>query len=326
MNHTLNRMLVIPVMVMLVLLYGFCLTPSLYAQGGDTTTVTTTQSSTVPPVIPVVQEDVIFGALNPTTWDWALRTLSAFFLAAVGAWAIYRVFLYVTEMQNKYYDIANTFAGRGQVARAVIVSATMFAPEAKGEPGALAAPEDVVSPKKLNIKGPNSVTVNLESSDFVASFEQQGAETPGDNTITWQIVPEGAAILSRSQGATVRLTAKQLGAFILLARAEDPTTGAMTEVHFPVAVIAPTQSDIPLPFIGEGWGTIILAILFGTIIALLGLSRVLSTSLVGTLLGALLGYIFSMVGPGLGRGVQRSPNPGAPPPSGGPNPGSGANG
>ena len=220
-------------------------------------------------------------------------------------------------------------ASRGLTTRVVIVSASSSAAAvAQGDDDGSSNPPagSPPTPKILSVKGPNTVTVNVESTDFTAIFVQDGSEAPADNTVTWHVVPETAAVISQSVGPVVRLTAKQLGAFELLVKAaDDASATGSADVHFPVAAIAPASGGISLPFVGEGWGTIVLAILFGIIIALLGLSRVLSTALVGTLLGALLGYIFGTVSSGRAGGDQRPASPAAPP-STGTNPPAGGNG
>ena len=341
MNTLLHRISIIVATIVLALLCCLFVTPAVHAQDVITTTNTSgVQTTTVasgdqalpaPTAVsspaPTSQEDTIFGVINPTNWDWWLRVLSALLLSAIGAWAIYKVFHYVTEIQKKYYDVTKDLASRGQTTSTEIVSSSFAAPArapaAEGMPSA--APASVPVPKKLSVKGPQTVTVNVESTDFTAFFVQNGKEEPADNTVTWHVVPETAAVLSQSTGPVVRVTARQLGAFDLLVKPADASATGSLDVHFPVAVIAPAKGGISLPFIGEGWGTIVLAILFGIIIALLGLSRVLSTALVGTLLGALLGYIFGTVSPGRAGGDQRPASPAAPP-STGTNPPAGGNG
>jgi hypothetical protein len=291
-------------------LYLFTL-PTAHAQGPITTTVDEGSTTVIVPnapavEAPAVQEDTVFGALAPTTWDWALRLLSAAFLSALGAWAIFMVFRYVTQVQNKYYDLTGTLASRGQSTTPVMVRANTPVRPA-GQPELAGAEESV-----LTVKGPNTITVNVESPPFMAVFQQGDQETPAGEDVTWQILPATAGTLSATTGESVRVTPKQVGAFQLIAK-PNAAAADSAAVHFPVAVVAPAGGGIALPFIGEGWGTIVLAILFGLIIALLGLSRVLSTALVGTLLGALLGYIFGMVSPSLSSESRRATEPGAAP-------------
>jgi hypothetical protein len=307
-------------------IFIFCLlVPSaVYAQAVITTTegggaATESTPSVLVSQTPVAetsasQEDTVFGALAPTTWDWALRLLSAAFLSALGAWAIYMVFRYVTQLQTKYYDLAENLAKRGQSIQPVIVSASIpaGARENMPLPSAVGAPEDEVPPAKvLGVRGPNTVTVNVESPPFTAVLQPGDKEWPADEPVTWQIAPESAGTLSQTTGLSVRVTPKQVGAFQLIVKPQAATNDGEA-VHFPVAVVAPVSGGISLPFVGEGWGTIVLAILFGLIIALLGLSRVLSTALIGTLLGALLGYIFGAVGPNLAGGNRRRAESGPP--------------
>ncbi len=258
--------------------------PPAFAQGPGGATAVAPPPPTATPVVAPTQEDLVFGALAPTPWDWALRLASVFVISALAAWAIYRVFKYITLMQKRYYTVADHMARRGTATRLVPVSARM--PSGGGGDRDLGG-------KELQVKGPNTLTVGA-TDEYKAVVKTDDTETPAAEA-TWQVAPEGIATLDATTGATVRVTAKQQGAFELVVSVKGAAaTDQATEVHFPVAVIAPTAQPIDLPFVGEGWGTIILAILFGTIVALLGLSRVLSTSLVGTLLGALLGYIFGV--------------------------------
>lgn len=321
------------IVLLIGLLWLLVLTPALHAQddapsastvetgvvpanAGATVTLTV---ATAPTGVQSGQEDTVFGAISPTTWDWWLRMLSAVVISALGAWAIFKVIQYVSQMQNRYYDATEHLAARGQSVRSVVIAATALPSPSSVLEGSSDAPPDAPpapAEVKFKVSGPHVLTIGVESADFTAVLIRDGAEAPADDTVTWQVVPDGAAILSKTKGAAIRLTPQQIGAFDLVVTATGAVTAAGgSELHFPVAVNVPASSGIALPFIGEGWGTIILAVLFGVIIALLGLSRVLSTSLVGTLLGALLGYLFGVVAPNMGNSSSKPSNPTKQPPA-----------
>ena len=227
-------------------------------------------------------------------WGWYISMLAVAALAAIAAWAIFRVFRYVTEIQEKYYALMEKLAAQGIATQPEIVRSSQFSDAALGLRPAAAMVDGPAQPAKtLQVKGPHILTIGVESSAFLATLCDPSNERQDPALdAKWIVTPAGAASVNPTIGSSVKVTPTQLGAFVLHVDAGSSATGT---VEFSVATILPASKTVSIPFIGEGWGTIILAIFFGAAVALLGLSRAIDPALVGTLMGALLGYIFGFV-------------------------------
>ena len=225
--------------------------------------------------------------------EWYTSVLCAIVLSAIAVWAIYRVLRYVTEMQEKYYALTEKLVEHGIATQPEIVHSSQATQIAGASTANVSDNESDQLSKTLQVKGPQTLAIGVESSAYVAIMKDSAndKQEPAQDA-KWTVKPEDAASLSSDSGPTVKVTSNRLGAFILHIDAGSPTTKS---IDFPIASIQPASKAASIPFIGEGWGTIVLAIVFGTAVSLLGLSRVIDPALVGTLMGALLGYIFGVV-------------------------------
>ncbi len=87
-------------------------------------------------------------------------------------------------------------------------------------------------------------------------------------------------------------------------------TVANTSATAPITAVeaAPTSAGgVDLPFVGEGYGTVIVAVVLVALATVLGLLDVLDSSAVATLFGAVAGYIFFKAGAASLGGGQGAP-------------------
>ena len=202
-----------------------------------------------------------------------------FALLALGA-----VFLYTYFIQRKFYDIA---ANLGQSGKSV--QATSVRPwEGAARQEAYVEGETPPVPAPMQISGPASVTVGTESGEFVASWVEGNAPAAD---AAWSVDPPNAAVVNPTSGAKVKVIAAVAGAFALTASVAGQKPGT---AQLRVAAVAAQASAVQLPFIGHGYGSIVIAVILIAAVIVLGVGGVLSGEGVATLLGALLGYIFGV--------------------------------
>jgi hypothetical protein len=115
-------------------------------------------------------------------------------------------------------------------------------------------------------------------------------------TTAWSVDPPAAAKVAPATGATTTVRASRAGAFRLLATAGDAS------VEIGVTAEAPPAAPTVLPFIGGGWGSVIVSILVAVIVAVLGLAGVLDGQAIAGLYGVLVGYLFGVKTPTTGGG------------------------
>jgi hypothetical protein len=145
----------------------------------------------------------------------------------------------------------------------------------------------------IQISGPPSVVVEEKAAFTVQTPD--GSAPEGEPS--WEVDPADAAKLKELQGGKVHITATKEGIFRLHARVTEIVGAEPKELvsSTDVEATAPEEEEeveTGLPFLGAGFGTIIIAILLLTIVGALALMQVLSGEAVATLFGAALGYIF----------------------------------
>jgi hypothetical protein len=146
------------------------------------------------------------------------------------------------------------------------------------------------TPTKLEIEAPPSVLLGKEAELKV---------TPPDGAtlsdVAWTVEPATAASLEPDAGTeTTKLKAKAAGTLIVVLAAKVTKNGDVTEGRGSVTFLAEEVPPAPagLPFVGEGYGTILLTILLITVVGVLGLANVLDGDVIATLFGTLAGYFF----------------------------------
>jgi hypothetical protein len=111
---------------------------------------------------------------------------------------------------------------------------------------------------------------------------------------TWTSNPPDFIDVSADPTASLRLQAKKAGTFTLVAAVKGEVSGSDAQSD-PVAVTAdpPTQTQATsVPFLGQGWGSMIIAILVAALVAALGFAGILGSEAVAGFYGALIGYVF----------------------------------
>jgi hypothetical protein len=231
----------------------------------NTSSAATAAASGVPPI-----------AASPQL-QWILTATLLFALAALAI-----VFAYIYSIQRKFYE---TTASLGRAGRTVqITSVAAFAMSKGGPPS---AQETLQS--RLQIRGPAAVSVGQESAEFSVTLQKNdGSESAADNA-RWSVEPANTAVVNPQQGAKVKVIATTVGAFKLMANSDDAVAAELS-----VAALAPQPAPVQLPFIGQAYGSIAIAILLIAAVIVLGLAGILSSEGAATILGALLGYIFGV--------------------------------
>lgn len=194
----------------------------------------------------------------------------AFAVIGFGLLVILAILAYVYFAQDQFYDLAATSLRRlGKV-----------------------PPLEHVDPiaRKLH-ETPNG---DLEIDGKVALAVGQTGEysaKSGDDIVeaTWAMSDESLAdVTPASPAKTVTVKAKKSGTLRLTATAEFGRAEAT--IHLVTVESGPLGS---LPFVGKGYGSLVIAVFVAALVAVLGLVGVLGSEPVATLFGTLLGYIFA---------------------------------
>ena len=201
-------------------------------------------------------------------------------LLSFGLLLIAGIMIYVYRIQLKYYTITQSLSQMG-----VGVRATPISSFATLSSGATFTPEE--APKKLKIDGPGFVAVGSQAV-FTATKESDG--TLADKA-HWSVTPDGTLSLSE-KGATVTVNALKTGPFVLSAKIDTETPKSEGSVS--VAAVDPKATTEDIPFMGQGYGSLVIAVLIVVSVILLALTGILSGEVVATLFGGLLGYIFGV--------------------------------
>jgi hypothetical protein len=145
-------------------------------------------------------------------------------------------------------------------------------------PAALAAPQPP-GPNQITIEGPDSLRVG-QAVDFIARQQGNQAVAP------WTAQPADILRLPAETTSRASITALKAGQVTLFAGA-PPDRGVKQLLVSPASSAAPQG----LPFIGAGWGTVVVAIAIMSVTAALGLAGALTGEAVATILGGLVGYV-----------------------------------
>lgn len=228
-----------------------------------TPTVTPTSTATPPPFL---------------TTDLLIPSLVVLFAACL--LLIFVILAYVYNIQKKYYAITQSLSQMGVGVKAISID-TFVKPQDRMP----AVAEAAIG--KLKIDGLGVVTVGTPV-DFTVKKESGGGST---EEAEWSIDEgDAAASVSPKKGAKVSVTPQKMGRFTLTATIKD--NGTITDKGS-ASVIAFMATNEELPFIGQGYGSLVIAILVVFAVILLALTGTLQGEAVATLFGALLGYIFA---------------------------------
>lgn len=218
-----------------------------------------------------------------------LQLLTAFALLFVfGMFVVGLVLLFVNQSQSRYLRAAIEIARLGGRSKPTSISA-------------LAGPEGLTlgegGEPALEISGSSQLIVGTAAT-FSASLDGQPA-----TAAAWSVEPSGSATLSSREGASVQVLATVAGQVTIRATVESRVASLTVEA------IAPAIGATDLPFLGGGWGAIIVSVVLIAVIAALGLSRILGGEATASLLGTLAGYLFGIRGQagGGGRAADTTP-------------------
>lgn len=233
---------------------------------------------------------------DPTAIELNATMAFLIVLALLGllVYVLWRLFDYLRESRDGYYRTVSEFAHKGVFFSPVLVGTT--APSRGGLEGA----GDVV-PATFALTGPGAMTTG-QKAVFTALLN--GSDDP---SATWQVEPppgaglEDAGATLSGSGASVTVEAPRQGAFVLVAsHPGEPVLSVRTQV----TVVEPPDEGggFPnLPFIGQGYGSLVGAVVLIAALVVLATTRAVDADVVGVILGALAGYLFG-VGINQGKG------------------------
>jgi hypothetical protein len=217
-------------------------------------------------------------------------------LLALAALALWKLFDFFSASRDDYYDTVREFARKGVFFSPILVSAT--APVSEVKAAAAKAKGEAVTPERFELTGPGIMTTT-EKAKFTATVDGQPAPTT-----MWRVdkpVGEGledaAPTLSASQADAVEVVASKRGAFVLIATLPGTAGAPDLEVRTQVTVAEPAKAaeDVPpLPFIGQGYGSLVGAVILIAALVVLAATRAIDADVVGVILGALAGYLFGV--------------------------------
>lgn len=113
-----------------------------------------------------------------------------------------------------------------------------------------------------------------------------------DEQVVWTVEPADAATAMPEMGAVTSVTATREGSFSLSAAIDQgPAAPPQTITVLPDATSASASSP-GLPFIGQGFASLVGAVVLIAAVVVLAAIRVDSWEVIGTIFGALAGYLF----------------------------------
>jgi hypothetical protein len=219
------------------------------------------------------------------------QLLTAFgLLLLFGALVVLMVVAFLYVSQRAYFNAVGGLARSGLISKPAPVSATA------GQGGAASLGRGGGT-GELAIAGSPTLSVGSPST-YVVTLG--GAPTDG----AWTADPAAAARITPTTGSSVSVEALQAGSIKLSAAAGGQT------VTLGVTAEPPAEGSTALPFIGPGWGSIVVSIVIAVVVAVLGLAGILDGQAIAGLYGALVGYLFG-VRTGAGGASSGGANEGA---------------
>jgi hypothetical protein len=108
------------------------------------------------------------------------------------------------------------------------------------------------------------------------------------------VQPAEGVTVTPSTGPRVEVVATAVGTIILTANVATPSPVTTTAT---IAVTAPplNPAALDLPFIGQGFGSILGALILIAAVVALAATGAIDSDVIGVILGALAGYLFGVV-------------------------------
>ncbi len=216
-------------------------------------------------------------------WIVLLIFLTALAIAAIVAYV----------MRNENRDTRNWVTAL--LAAGHAVSTDQVAAVLHAEPTARGDEEDENAPSPpVTVLGPTTIARGAEA--LYRAVDETGKPITEED-VTWQIfdgnIIAADVTLQAPSGPFTVLSTQKLGIFIL-----QVTAGERTPANIPITVVEsiaePKQSGLKAFFLGDGYGTINLALFLMAIVAALGAIGVVGDGTVSTIFGAMAGYIFGI--------------------------------
>jgi hypothetical protein len=263
---------------------------------GPSTTSTTTTTPTTPSPTDQGEPGQSGGEGTETSTTKDEDSHSGLVVAALffGFLVIVALLLYLSLVQDKYYRTSEGLVTLGRV----IPTAISIKAIERDRDGIEAVSE-------IKIKGPG-VVVCGQAAQFKAV--SGGAEQTVDWTVEHTDEGTGQVGVEPASGSHVQVNVAEAGSYKLIAK---QGAEVRDEVVFNAVVPEPAdQKTVGLPFVGEGYGTVVIAVVILSIAGALGFAGVLDTSAIATLLGAIAGYIFVQASGGSGDSSGSPPQAG----------------
>jgi len=255
-------------------------------QPDSTTPPTETATPTVIPTVLHITNDPTAVLLDPP-----LAFLAVLMLLILAIFVLSRLFTYLTESREDYYSTVREFAGKGVFFSPVMVQPIADTLRTRALEETETISFEVTGPGAL-VRGVPGVFMALRNGISASSATWDLRAPNGD------AVPTDTAVLEADAGSgNATVTAAKPGALVLVASLPaTPETPVLTVRTF-INVVEPpvTGNDVPpLPFIGQGFGSIISAIVLIAALVVLASTRAIDADVVGVVLGSLAGYLFGV--------------------------------
>jgi len=213
------------------------------------------------------------------------------FVLVFAAAALVAFLIYVYRIQRRFYTTMAGLVRAGHVPR--VLASSSFA-----------TAKDAAATTQPQVRGPAIVAVGIASEDFVVRLGQDLVKDA-----SWLIEPSDAAtwrIAGTDGTARISVTAARVGTFSVTATKDGASSNP-----FPVVAIPPSGERVDLPFVGQDFGTVLIALILVAAVILLAIGGILGAEAVATFFGGLLGYIFGVAR--RGQGSETNGDNGAPP-------------
>lgn len=261
--------------------------------GTLTATLTTTPTLTTPtPTVTATSTVLTVQRTDDPTavpLDPPLAFLVVLTLLILAIFVLSRLFTYLTDSREDYYGTVREFARKGVFSTPVLISPIAgTAGVGTAEEAAPTTTFEVAGPGAL-APGQPGVFTALKNGSPATAVTWELRTTNGDQ------VPSDTASLEVAAGSgSATVTAAKSGVLVLVASlAETPVLTVRTVLTVVEPPIAADQL-LSLPFIGQGFGSIISAIVLIAALVVLATTRAIDADVVGVVLGALAGYLFGV--------------------------------
>lgn len=295
--RTLGRILGISLAVALTAALLASVAASQGPQGGGPTATTAPTTATTPTSTTSVDDQstgstgnsALVSATGTTEGDDSHSGLGAGVLI-FGFFVIVALLVYLGSIQGKYYRASEGIVDLGKVPKVISVRA-------------IESDRDGVAPPEIEIDGPAMIAVG-EAAQFKAVSGESAQAV--DWTIERTDGGTESATLDPASGAETKLTAPAAGDYKLIASQNGQKRAEATIRALVPQAEADSGQTVGIPFVGEGYGTLVVAVVVVSVAGALGFVGVLDGSALATLFGAIAGYIFVKASGGSSDGSSSS--------------------